>query len=112
MELRADGFEHLLRDKPADDGVGGCEISDCLEGQLLYDLFVDFLACSDRLSQGEHGRCVLCVAGPRESSIFLHEGGESLEAGMKSRRTIELSKVGKEEFGRLDRFSERFLKRS
>jgi len=102
VELCTDGFEYFLRDEPADDGIGGCDVSDCLERELLRDLFVDFLVSGDRLSQGNHGLCVLCVARSRVSPIFFHEGGEGLEASVKSRRTVELSKVGKEEFGRLD----------
>lgn len=31
VELCTDGFEYFLRDEPADDGIGGREISDCLE---------------------------------------------------------------------------------
>ena len=31
VELCTDGFEYFLRDKPANDGIGGCEVSDCLE---------------------------------------------------------------------------------
>ena len=35
VELCTDGFEHFLGDEPADDGIDGREISNCLEGQLL-----------------------------------------------------------------------------
>ena len=31
VELCTDGFEYFLRDEPADDGIGGCEVTDCLE---------------------------------------------------------------------------------
>jgi len=98
VELCTDGFQHFLRNEPANDSIGGCEISGCLEGQLLYDLFVDFLVSGNRFGQSNHSRCVLCVARPRESSKFFHKSGEGLEAGMKGRRTVELAKVGKEKF--------------
>ena len=35
VELCTDCFEHFLGDEPADDGIDGCEVSNCLEGQLL-----------------------------------------------------------------------------
>lgn len=115
VELGTARLEDFLGDESTDDGHHRGNLSASLVRQLGEHLFVQrFLAPSflgNLLGEGDYELGIVRVSWSRQTSVLVDKRGKRLETGVQRSGSIKLGKVGDEEFGSLQAFSEGFLRR-